>query len=84
MQEADIERNLKEFIRKEFMAGHPDVVLENDLSLIETGLIDSLGIFTLIAHLEESFGVKIASEDVVVENFETIETLKNLVLQRSR
>lgn len=83
MSDERIERDLRGYIQREFMAGRSDVELANDLSLVEAGVLDSLAIFTLIAYLEERFGVKVESEDVVIENFETIDALRELVLQRT-
>ncbi len=83
MSDERIENDLREYIQKEFMAGKSDVELTNDLSLVEAGVLDSLAIFTLIAYLEERFGVKVESEDVVIENFDTIDALRELVLQRT-
>ena len=38
----DIEQTIKEYIVKEFMFDRPTTVLDNDLPLIEEGIIDSL------------------------------------------
>lgn len=48
-------------------------------SLLDSGLIDSVGIFELVSFLEESVGVKVADEDIVPENFETIASIDALV-----
>ena len=42
-----------------------------DDSLLDSGLIDSTGIFELVAFLEDTFGVKIEDEEIVPEHFET-------------
>jgi acyl carrier protein len=70
---------IKEYIIKEFMYDQPDAVLDNDEPLLQGGILDSLGIFTLIAFIEERFGVKVQPEDVVVENFETVNTICSLI-----
>jgi acyl carrier protein len=45
-------------------------------------MIDSLGHELLIEHIEESFGVQLADEDMVAENFESIAALAALVESR--
>ena len=75
----DIEQTIKEYIVKEFMFDRPTMVLDNDLSLIEEGIIDSLGIFLLIAFIEDQFKIKIRPEDVVMDNFESINAIKRLI-----
>lgn len=42
-----------------------------DDSLLDSGLVDSTGIFELVTFLEENFGIKIEDEEIVPEHFET-------------
>jgi acyl carrier protein len=42
-----------------------------DDSLLDSGLVDSTGIFELVAFLEDAFAVKIEDEEIVPEHFET-------------
>jgi acyl carrier protein len=42
-----------------------------DDSLLDSGLVDSTGIFELVAFLEETFGIKVEDEEIVPEHFET-------------
>lgn len=51
--------------------GNKDV-LTLDYHLIENGVVDSLGLFTLVGFLEDQFGVVIADEELLPENFSTI------------
>ncbi len=74
------EQLVTEFIREQFMFEHPDVELSAQLNLIEEGIIDSLGIFMLIDFIGQNFGVQIKPEQVILENFETIEAIKGMVL----
>ena len=42
-----------------------------DDSLLDSGLVDSTGIFELVSFLEDTFGVKVEDEEIVPEHFET-------------
>ncbi len=70
---------IKDYIKKEFMFDNPQAVLENDESLVQGGIVDSLGIFLLIEFVDRQFGIKVQPEDVVVENFETVNSIMSLV-----
>lgn len=48
-------------------------------SLVESGVIDSLGIFRLVSFLEENCKVRISDEEIVGENFETIDAIDGFV-----
>jgi acyl carrier protein len=78
----EIEQRLKDYITREFMYDKSEMALANDLPLIDAGIIDSLGIFTLIAFIETELKVKVKPDDVVIENFETIDTIKQLIMNR--
>lgn len=47
--------------------------------LIETGIIDSFGIMSLITFVEETFKIKISSNDLLPENFESIQKIACLI-----
>lgn len=77
-----MEQIIKDYIIKEFMFDNPQATLTDDQPLIEDGIIDSLGIFTLIAFVEQQFGVKVDPTDVVVENFQSVRKVADLVRSR--
>jgi acyl carrier protein len=75
---------IREFIQAEIMRQNKAAVLSNSVSLIETGIIDSLSIQVLIAYLEKKFSIRITDDEIVPENFETIEAIGNLVQAMSK
>ncbi|HET7340907.1 MAG TPA: acyl carrier protein [Methylomirabilota bacterium] len=62
--------------------GRTDV--EDGEDLIDSGVVDSLGIFQLVAFLEERFGITIGDEEITPENFGSIAAIERLVAARSR
>jgi acyl carrier protein len=77
-----IEQAVKDFIVKEFLFDKPGQHLESDDLLVASDIIDSLGIFMLVAFLEKQFGVGVQPDDVILENFETVTAIKRLVEAR--
>ena len=55
---------------------------EADEALIEGGLLDSLGILSLIAFLEQEFDLVFDEEDISAEHFATLRTMADLVHQK--
>ncbi|MBN3879932.1 MULTISPECIES: acyl carrier protein [unclassified Nostoc] len=80
--EQDVEEILKNQISKEFMYDKPEIILDNESLLIEEEIIDSLGIFVLISFIEEQFHIKINPDEVLLDNFENIDTIKSLVMSK--
>lgn len=63
--------------------GSPDQ-LTSEYPLIEKAVLDSMGIFEMIAFLEDSFGIRVEDDDLVPENFESVMAIERLVeLRRS-
>jgi acyl carrier protein len=58
---------------------HPDVDFENNGSLIDDGILDSLDIVTLVTEINATFDVIIPAEEVVPENFNSAEALMELI-----
>lgn len=68
----DLEATVTGFIRENFIAGRTDAALDPDTSLIESGIMDSTGVLELVEYLETTFAIKIADDELVPENLETI------------
>ena len=69
------EKKIKEFIQTNMLSRHASRKISDTDSLVESGIIDSLGILKLITFLEEELNIPIESENLVAENFETIQAI---------
>ncbi len=71
----DDNKAVKEFIQTELIRDRSRADLKVTDNLIETGIIDSLGIQKLVAYLETTFAVNIADDELIPDNFQTIEAI---------
>jgi acyl carrier protein len=55
--------------------GRSNVALDPDVSLIESGIMDSTGVLELVEFLESNFTIRIDDEELVPENLETISNI---------
>jgi len=76
---ASVNSTIREYLLAEAMQGAPPEELTDDTNLVEEEILDSLGIFALVEFLEETFGIKIEAEEVVMTNFQTVTTIEALV-----
>ena len=52
---------------------------EPDVDVIETGLLDSLGLVALVVEIEQRCGVAIPFETLEVDDFRTVDSIARLV-----
>jgi acyl carrier protein len=57
-------------------------LLDPDEDLLARGIIDSLGVLKVIVALENMFGIEVMDEDVVPENFQSLNCLAKFVEQK--
>lgn len=57
----------------------PDIDFNTDAELVSDGILDSLSITTIIAALTMEFGITIPYEDIVEENFNSVDALAAMV-----
>ena len=50
-----------------------------DDSLLDSGLLDSIGIFEVATFLESAFGITVEDEAIIPEHFETVTLIANFV-----
>lgn len=83
MESVEIKTRIKGFILENFLYGESSDAVEDDDSFLEKGIIDSTGILELVAFIEETFSVKVADEDLVPENLDSINKLGKFILCRT-
>jgi acyl carrier protein len=58
---------------------HPDVDFTVAEDLIDDGILDSLDIVTLVTEIHSEFDVTIPAEEIVLENFNSLEAIMALI-----
>lgn len=57
----------------------PDVDFENCKGLIENKVLDSIDIITIVAEISEQFEVAVPPEELTPENFDSAESIFNMI-----
>lgn len=66
----------------EYAAGRGVTEVKDDDSLLQMNVIDSLGVFRLIAFLEETFALTVEESDMVPENFQSLNDIERFVASK--
>jgi acyl carrier protein len=75
----DIEQQVRQFIVDRTRWRGSSEGPASDYQLIENDVLDSMAIFETIAFLEDQFGIEVKDDDLVPENFATVEAIARLV-----
>lgn len=81
MNEKEIREQIGKFISKTFLFDVEKKVDEK-ASLLNTGVIDSTGVLELISFIESNYNIKFADEDLVADNFDSIEKIASFITNR--
>ena len=63
---------IRDFLQEHYLFGYEEEDFSDDSSLMEHGVLDSLGVLELIAFLESEFGIKVTDEEILPENLDSI------------
>ena len=77
-----MEEVIKAYISVEIVSDLSLLPLDNDLSLMEANILDSVAFLNLVLFLEERFGISVEDTELTRENFETINIIAAYVRRK--
>ena len=69
----------QEIILIDFFREKGFLIESNSTDLYDIGAIDSFGIIELLSYIEEKFDLSIKPQNLVLDNFRTIDSILNLL-----
>ena len=72
---------IRNFVISHFPLARKRGVTDSDL-LLETGVLDSLGILDVVQFIETEFGLHIDDDELLPENFQSIQNLSEFVQKK--
>jgi acyl carrier protein len=78
----DLSAKIKEFIMTEVNPELGLTQIDDSEPLIESGIVDSLGVLKIMSFLDETYGVDLSSEEIKLENFRDVRTICDLVAKQ--
>lgn len=80
--EIEIRKQLKQFIKDNFLLGN-DAAINDDDSFMGKGIVDSTGILEVVSFVEETFSIKIEDEELLPDNLDSINNLLTFIKNKS-
>jgi len=84
IESAEVKGRIREYVLEEFAKTKGIMQITDQEILTKNGVIDSMGIFRLVAFLEEEFNVRVGDEEITHENLESIDAIERLVIAKTK
>jgi acyl carrier protein len=84
IESAAVKDQIREYVLEEFAKSKGINQISDTEALTKNGIIDSMGIFRLVAFIEETFNVRIGDEEITNDNLESVDTIERLVLSKAK
>ena len=78
----EIRSELRTHILENFLFTDEEDQLEDGISLIESGVIDSTGVLDLVGFIEENYEVQVPDTDLVPDNFDSVDRIVAYIERR--
>jgi len=82
--QATLKEQIHQFIQENLAEPKGITSFADDESLMETGVIDSLGIFRLVSFLEEELRVRVSDEEINADTLKSVNTIEELVIRKRK
>lgn len=73
--------DIRNFVVMTFLFGDP-APLQDDASLMDSGIIDSTGILELVTFMETTYHVTIENEEMIPENLDSVSRLARFLARK--
>ncbi|MGB6962245.1 MAG: acyl carrier protein, partial [Candidatus Acidiferrum sp.] len=77
-----INAQIRKFILEKFPLARKQQIKDSD-PLLESGVLDSLGVLDLVTFVEQEFSVHVVDDELVPENFQTIDRIASFIETKS-
>ena len=78
----NIKAALRTFIETNFIMGAGSAPLADGDSFLEHHVLDSTGFLELIAHIEETYAIRVADDEMVPENLDSLDSAAAFVARK--
>jgi acyl carrier protein len=79
---SEVKSAIREYIVKEIVSARYSAPIDYDTSLLVQEILDSLSIVKLVMFLESKFSLVVKSEELIPENFSTINAICAYIMSK--
>lgn len=75
----EVRESVRNYIVENFLFGDVSPLENDSMSLLDGGILDSVGVMELVAFLEQDFEITLADEELIPENLDSVDNLVGFI-----
>jgi acyl carrier protein len=79
----EVKEQIKQYIAENFLFSSNGFNMDDDESFLEAGVVDSLGVVELVSFVEETYNIEVPDDDIVPDNFDSVDNLAGYISRRT-
>jgi acyl carrier protein len=83
-QPSTLKDQIREFVMENLAHAKGITSFGDDENLMESGVVDSLGIFRIVSFLEEEMHVRVSDEEINADTLQSVNSIEKLVLSKKK
>jgi len=83
-QSSALKDQIREFIMENLAHAKGITSFTDEENLMESGVVDSLGIFRIVSFLEEELHVRVSDEEINADTLQSVNSIEQLVLSKKK
>jgi acyl carrier protein len=78
-----VKSEIRQFIVENFLYGQDDNALSDDVSFMESGIIDSTGVLELVSFVQDKYKIKVSDDELIPTNFDSLKQLAGFIEKKA-
>ena len=78
----NLENQIRRFIAEQFIIKGGEAAVSDDMSFLESRIMDSTGVLEFVAFLESTFGIHVEDDELTPENLDSVKLTASYVRRK--
>jgi acyl carrier protein len=75
-------QQIRNYVTESLLFSSNGYELDDSASFLDNGIVDSTGVVELVLFVEESFGIEVEDDEIVPDNFDSVNSLSAYIQRK--
>jgi acyl carrier protein len=80
----EIKHEIRDYIIENFCYGQDDQTLDDNVSFLQNGIIDSTGVLELVSFIQDKYSIHVADDDLIPENLDSLSKVSAFIARKKK